>query len=295
MRVAMSLACAALAVACGASEAHPVEPEATATAKTSAEVAELEISGTGVDRFTSCPPPGELGQDWIPPVPPWTPGTPSSSVEGPATPPPDDATMHGSTPTERAIADTHEAFRACWHHSLIYDPTQDGHVAIVLRVGGDGRVAKVESYGACSISGEAIRCMKDTAKKLRFRPPAGGSDTILLPAVFTSSDIARHTQPARGGAYGAAAYIAVEALRPAFHACEESARRAGAPVASATFSLDIDSHGKVVHSHIDPWTGDRDLLVCAAAAFESGSFPAPPGGRGTVLARVAFNPRAGTD
>src|SRR5262249_3966841 len=40
---------------------------------TSIEIAELEISGKGVDRFTSCPPPGELGQDWIPKLPPWSP------------------------------------------------------------------------------------------------------------------------------------------------------------------------------------------------------------------------------
>jgi hypothetical protein len=194
--------------------------------------------------------------------------------------------MHGSTPTERAIADTHETFRACWRHSLIYDPTQNGHAAIVLRVGSDGRVARVESYGACDLSSEAVEC---------FRPPAGGSDTITIPAVFTSSENFQHASPRPTDVYAASAYVAVEGLRPALHACESSARSSGRPVvASATFALDVDSRGKVTHSNLDPWSGDKNLLVCAAAAFEAGAFPPPPGGHATILARIAFNPRAGT-
>src|SRR5271169_3585565 len=69
----------------------PVEPRSTGT---SIEVAELDINWNGIDRFVNCPPPGELGQDWIPPLPPWTP----PAVSGPADSaplPPDDVTMHG--------------------------------------------------------------------------------------------------------------------------------------------------------------------------------------------------------
>ena len=285
------VACATAGLGCGAAEVRPVETEAAT--KTNVEVAELEINGSGVDRFASCPPPGELGQDWLPPIPPWHP-PPASASDAPGPPVLDDPTMHGSTPTERAIADTRDGFRACWHHSLIYDPTQDGHVAIVLRIGPEGRVAKVESYGACSLSSEAIQCMKDSTKKLRFLPPEGGSDTVIIPAVFASSG-ASSTNPLPSDVYAAAAFVAVEGLRPAFHSCEQSARAGGrAVVASATFSLDVDSHGKVVHSNIDPWSGDKDLLVCAAAAFEGGAFPRPGGGRGTIQVRIAFNPRVGT-
>ena len=284
-----------VATACGSSDQHAVDPDAIP--KTNVEVAQLEINGTGIDRFVSCPPPGELGQDWMPPVPIWHPTAQelAAATAGPAGAPPDDATMHGSTPTERAIADTREAFRACWHHSLIYDPTQDGHVAVVLRVAGDGRVAKVESYGACNLSSEAILCMQDTAKKLRFAPPSGGSDTVIIPAVFASSGAAAHN-PNPSDVYAAAAYIAVEGLRPSLHTCERNTRASGkSVVANATFTLDVDARGKVIHSNLDPWSGNKDLLVCAAGAFESGSFPKPPGGRGTVQVRVTFNPRAGTN
>ena len=289
--LAAMVAWATAAVACGAPDVHPVDPEAVP--KTNVEVAELEINGSGIDRFASCPPPGELGQDWLPPIPPWH-APPAPAGEAAAPPPPDDPTMHGSTPTERAIADTHDGFRACWHHSLIHDPTQDGHVAVVLRIGPDGRVAKVESYGACSLSSEAIQCMKDSTRKLRFLPPEGGSDTVIIPAVFASSG-ASSTNPLPSDVYAAAAFVAVEGLRPSLHACEQSARASGrSVVASGTFSLDVDSHGKVVHSNIDPWSGGKDLLVCAAAAFEGGTFPRPGGGHGTIQVRLAFNPRMGT-
>jgi hypothetical protein len=292
-KVGLVTAWAIAALACGASDVHPADVDTQAAQKTNVEVAELEINGSGIDRFASCPPPGELGQDWLPPIPAWH--APPAPPADPGTPPvPDDPAMHGSSPTERAVTDTHDAFRSCWHKSLIHDPTQDGHVAIVLRVGGDGRVAKVESYGACSVSSEAIQCMKDAAKKLRFLPPEGGSDTVIIPAVFASSG-ASSTNPLPSDVYAAAAYVAVEGMRPALHACEESARHSGrSVVASATFSLDVDARGKVVHSNIDPWSGAKELLVCAAAAFEGGTFPKPAGGRGTVQVRIAFNPRVGT-
>lgn len=277
---------------------------------TSVEVAEFDVSENGVDRFLNCPPPGELGQDWIPPLPAWSaPALPegggTSNEKGAAAAPEGtggvagegarDVTMRGSTPTEKAIADTRDAFRACYNHGLIYDPTQDGHVAIVLRVGRDGRVASVESWGACEIASQSIECMRDAAKKLRFHPPASGSDTVTIPAVFTSSGAVRRTSPRPNDVYAASAYIAVEEVREDFHACERSARQSGAAVsATATFALDVDAKGKVLHVNIDPWTGDKSLLGCAAAAFGRMAFPPPPGSHGSVLVRLAFNPRAGS-
>src|SRR5262245_18122013 len=138
-----------LAVACGSAESQNEGPRAPGKDAnlTSIEIAELEISGgKGVDRFTSCPPPGELGQDWIPPLPPWSP--PARPVEpapgepiGMPPPAPD-----GRTPTEKAIFDTYPDFRRCYQRGLMHDPTQDGHAAIVLRIGPDGKVGVVESY-----------------------------------------------------------------------------------------------------------------------------------------------------
>lgn len=310
-----ALSCASAACASGpasASDAHSVAE--VRRPGTSVEVAEFDVSENGIDRFLNCPPPGELGQDWIPPLPPWS--APASTVGGDAakdmvaSPLPDiagnagagapndvpaDVTMHGSTPTEKAIADTRDSFRACYNHGLVYDPTQDGHVAIVLRVGRDGRVASVESWGACEIATQSIECMRDAAKKLRFRPPAGGSDTVTIPAVFTSSGAVRRTSPRPNDVYAASAYIAVEGVRQEFHGCERSARQSGAAVsATATFELELDEKGKVLHANIDPWTGDKNLLGCAATAFGAMTFTPPPGGHGNVLVRIAFNPRAGS-
>jgi hypothetical protein len=271
------------------------------SAGTSIEVSELDIVSDQIDRFLHCPPPGELGQDWIPPLPSWTPPAATAPVDSTSGVPPP-ATVNGATgtdktmsDTDKAIADTRESFRTCYNHGLVYDPTQDGHVAIVLRVGPDGRVGKVESWGACEIVSETIDCMRAVAKKLRFPSPPSGSDTITIPAVFTSSAAVRRTSPRSSDVYTAAAYIALEKLRPQLHACEQSARQAGRPViASATFNLDLDGRGKVLRSNIDPWTGDKNLLACAANALNGLGLPPPPGGKANVILRLAFNPRAGT-
>jgi hypothetical protein len=283
----------AILVSCAAETLPPppVTPPEPRSTGTSVEVSELDINWNEIDRFENCPPPGELGQDWIPPLPNWTAPPATGPIDG-SDLPPEVATMHGTTPTERAIADTRERFRNCYNHGLIYDPTQDGHVAIVLRVGADGRVAQVESWGACEIVYEAIDCMRDVGKKLRFRPPASGSDTITIPAVFTSSSAVRDTNPRPNDAYTAATYIAVEKLRPQLHACEKSAHNPGRSViASATFSLDIDSKGSVLHSNVNPWSGDKELLACAASALGTLSLPPPAGGKASAIVRLSFNPR----
>jgi hypothetical protein len=286
------------AVACGGSNAESAGP-AIAESKhvgTSVEVAELEISATGLDRFVSCPPAGELGQGWIPTIPPWT--APPLPKEGrvesdaPLPAPPDD----GRTETERAIADTYRSFRSCYRQGLVRAPRQEGHAAIVLRVGGDGRVASVEHYGACDLSTEVIACLRGVAGKLRFRPPASGSDTITIPAAFTPSHSRmEHEHPSENAAYTAAAYITIENARPDFHSCEGNARRAGKPVeASASFALSVAQDGRVLGVHVDNFLGDTDLLTCAAHVFERLQFSPPPGGRGQILARLVFNPRAGS-
>jgi len=285
-------------VSCGGQSEEAPDPSAVAleakSIGTSVEVSELDISEDEIDRFIHCPPPGELGQDWIPPIPPWTPPATSESVDvGPL--PPEVATMHGSTPTERAIADTRESFRDCYNKGLVYDPTQDGHVAIVLRVGADGRVARVESWGACEIVRPSIECMRAAAKKLRFRPPASGSDTVTIPAVFTSSEAVRRTSPRPSDVYTASAYTAVEELRQDLHACERNAREGGrAVMASATFNIQVDARGKVQHSNVEPWSGNKELLACAAHVLGNLSLPQPPGNKANVIVRLAINPRAGT-
>ena len=260
-----------------------------------ADVPELEIRSSGVDRFTVCPPPGDLGQHWIPPLPPWTP--PASAADaGPPMPIDQDfiARTADRTPTELAVEATYREFRSCYRKGLVRHPTQDGRVAIVVRIGPSGRVAKVESYGACELAPESISCMYGVAQRLRFSPPPSGSETVTIPATFTSRDGVRRTVPTANDSYTAAAYVTLEVARPALHACEESARREGRPVQSTgTFTLDIAADGRVTKAHVDPWAGDQTLLLCAAHALEALRFAPPAGGKGTVIARLNFNPRQG--
>src|SRR5262249_27066990 len=145
------------------------------------------------------------------------------------------------TPTEMAAEATHHDFRSCYLKGLIHHPTQDGRVAIVLRVDGTGKVAKVESYGACELAPEAIEWMYGVAKKLHFAPPQTGSDTVTIPATFTSRDGVRRTVPTPNDAYTAGAYVTLDAARAQFHACDLGQRAQ----ATGTFSLDVSAEGRV--------------------------------------------------
>lgn len=277
-----------IAIACAGSQEHPkVDP---AVRGTSIEIANFEIHADGVDRFVSCPPNGELGQDWIPPIPQWTPAAvdPDAGVTTPSSIVPPGS--HWSQ-TEKAIEDTRLQFRTCYHRGLVRDPSQDGHVAIVLRVSADGTVRKVEAWGACDLQREVIQCLKDTAGKLRFAPPASGADTIVMPAVFQPR-AGRSTTSTENDAYTAAAYVALESLRPELHACEETARRSGGESAAwGFFKMPIDKNGAVTGAAVDPFGGNQETLECAAKVLQTLHLPPPTAGRGEVQLRLDFNPR----
>lgn len=292
LELALLVSCAS---ACGSKDERPAvePPHRTPPA---AEISELEIRGAGVDRFAACPPPGDLGQQWIPPAPPWTPPVQAAAAGGPVAVDRDFVgAMEGRTPTELAVQATHREFRSCHRRQLVRQGSEEGRVAIVLRVGPDGRVARVEEYAACELAPEAISCMKASAARLRFPPPPSGSDTITIPAVFTSRAGARRTFGSANDSYTAGAYVTLEQARPALHACDAAARRDQRPLAATgTFTMTVAADGRVTRTHIDPWTGERSLLECASRALDGLRFAPPPGGTGTVIARLNFNPRQGT-
>jgi hypothetical protein len=294
-RTVIAIGALVVLAACGGSEPSATTIDGARGRPPSADVAELELRANWVDRFTACPPLGDLGQNWMPPPFAWTPPPPSKDPNAQVVDEDFISKMRGRSPTELASEATHRDFRACYRRGLVHDPTQDGRLAIVLRVGPEGTVAKVEVYGACEISPESIMCMESAAGRLRFPPPAGGSDTITIPATFTSRDGVRRTPTTIDDPYTAASYVTIESGRPLYHACEEQARRELRPVqATGTFTLAIAGDGHVLQTHIDPWSGDQPLLTCAAGALEKLKFPPPPGGKGTVIARLNFNPRQGT-
>jgi hypothetical protein len=295
LAVALALAGGAIA-SCGGETTPgmvPFDPSKTRTPV--AEIAELEIRALGVDRFSVCPPPGELGLPWFPQPSPWK--APPLVDAGPPEPIDQDfiTRTKDRTPTELAVDATHRDFRSCYRRGLVRDAAQDGRVAIVLRVGADGKVAKVEEYAACEIDAESISCMKAAAARLRFPPPPGGSDTIVIPAVFTSRDGVRKSPVTVNDNYTARAYITMEAARPGLHACEQQARSENRGLqANATFTLTLDASGQVTRAHVDPWAGEQTLLACAAHELEKLKFSAPPSGAGSVIARLNFNPRQGS-
>jgi len=285
------------ALGCGSASASHAADD-FATAGTSVEIGELEIHGDGLDRFATCPPPGELGQRWIPDIPPWTPPPPSAApaeAPSPDAPPAPAMNWQDNTPTEHAMSETLQPYRSCYRRGLVHDPTQDGHAAMVARVGPDGKVAKVEVYAACELSSEVLTCMADATRKVRFAPPATGGETVIIPSVHASRGARLARPPSASDPYTVEAYLTVEAARPALHACEARARQGSHPVeAAGTFRLLIGPRGKVIDQRIDPWVGSQDLLACAAHAFDDVVFRPPPGGRGVVHVRIDFNPRVGS-
>ena len=284
------IACAGMLASCGTSS-HPVVPDGPRG--TSIEVADLEVNGDWIDRFSSCPPPGDIGQEWYPTLPEWTPSSGAAQADDAGAPLASTEQL-GRTPTERAVEDTRAAFRSCYHRGLVHDPTQYGHVAIVLRVGPTGRVQKTESWGACEIQHDVIACMRDVGKAYRFDPPPGGKDTIIIPVVFQppGGESAMSTQ---NDSYTAQAYVTLESMRPELHDCEQRARSEGKDVeAWGVFDMQIDKSGAVTSANIDPYHGDQELLGCAAEVMQRMKLPPPEGGKGKVLARITFNPRAGT-
>jgi hypothetical protein len=282
-------------VGCGGGDDRPPVEPAHRTPP-AAEISELEIRGGGanVDRFALCPPPGELGQQWFPPPAQWAPPPPSGDAGTVYVDQDFIARTAGRSPSELAAEATHRDFRSCYRRTLTHGASPVGRVAIVVRVGPDGKVARVEEYAACEIDPEAIACMKGVAARLRFPPPANGSDTITIPATFTSREGLRRTAATPNDAYTASAYLTLEAARPALHECDEHARREGRPLqATGTFTMNVAADGRVMRTHVDPYTGERTLLECAVRALDHLAFAPPPGGQGVVIARLNFNPRQG--
>jgi hypothetical protein len=103
------------------------------------------------------------------------------------------------------------------------------------------------------------------------------------------------TQSTQNDAYTAQAYITLETMAPQLHVCEERARQQGKDVeAWGVFDMEIDAQGAVTSANIDPFHGDQDLLACAAEVMQRMKLAPPDGGKGKLLARITFNPRAGT-
>lgn len=262
-------------VACGGPAAAPDEG---AEPLTSVDVGDFEVHLDGFDRFTVCPPIGALGEPWIPDI----------HEEGATA----RAAWREPGVTDKAIQDTLVPFRSCYRRGLLHDPTQSGHVAIVLRVDAKGNVEKAETYGACELSRETLTCMTDVGKAMKFDPPGGGRDTVILPVSYEPRSGRAVTMSTERSSYAAQVVRRLDAARPALHACERAELSAGRPLeGDGTYRLEIDGKGRVTKVNIDPWRGNQQLLGCGANALEKTMFAAPSSGRAVVFLRLAFDPR----
>jgi hypothetical protein len=136
--------------------------------------------------------------------------------------------------------------------------------------------------------------MRDVGKALRFDPPPSGKDTVVIPVVFEprggADSLSSHNDD-----YTAQAYVALEGMSAELHDCESRARHAGKDVeAWGVYDMAIDARGAVTSANIDPYHGDQELLGCAAEVLQRMKLAPPDGGKGKLLARITFNPRAGT-
>jgi hypothetical protein len=265
------------AVSCGGGPTSVADT----TNVTSVELGELEINADKIDRFTTCPPVGALGEPWIPAIKEDD-GSNAVAWREPGV-------------TDHAIQETLVPFRSCYRRGLIHDASQSGHVAVVVRVNADGKVADVDTYAACELSHEVLSCMEDEARNLKFDPPKGGHDSVVIPASYEPRGGRTLGNATDRSAYTARAYLFLENARPALHTCEQIEQQNGRLLdATGTYRLEIDARGHVTKESIDPWTGNQALLACAARALEGNVMPIPPTGRAVAFVRLIFDPRRGS-
>jgi hypothetical protein len=286
------LVAAAPCVSCGGAETVPLTEDARPRVD-SAELTRFEIRDDDVDRFEHCPPPGDIGQEWLPPIPEWRPASASAQAEAGtgSSQAPRDSTLPASLRelVDEAERATHASFRRCYLRGLRFDPTQDGHVAIVLRVGTSGKVEAVESWGGCDLAPESIACMRSEVRDLVLRPPEAGYATVIVPGVFTEG---KPRYRASTDAYTAAAYVAVEAERPRLHGCLKAASRDRASMyAYAQMTIDVDAEGRALHVSVDSWKGSQPLLACAAEALNEARYPPARTGHGRIVVPIVYNLR----
>jgi len=282
---ASALACAV--VACASSK----PPDSAADARAvDLEVPALEIYASGIDRFSRCPPAGNLGQAWIP----------ASVTDAP----------HDSAVTEHAIEQTLKPFRSCYTKGSLHHLAADGRAAIVVRVGPDGKKTSIENYATCGLPIEVVDCMVAEVSQLPVEPPSSGIRTVVIPAVFAPRNGYEAALGTAHDAYAAAAHVTLEDARPGFHACERaagrepqvgvgggiggggaSASKGGSVQAQGVFTLQVDAQGRVVNLQVEPWSGPNELKACVSAVVGKLVFPSAPEGGARILARIAFNPR----
>ena len=255
-------------------------------------------SRDGVDRFTVCPPPGELGQPWIPPLPAWTRRRERRADAG--APAADRSGLHHAHegPHATEIARRGDASRV--PQLLPPRPRPRSDAGRSRRDRAARRRGRTRRAGRgvrrVRARAESIACMNGVRAASALSAAAGGHRTrSSIPACSRHATACSRTAPTHNDAYTAARVRrARSGAAGAPRVRASSAQPEGRPVqASATFTLDVDATGRSRRARrsVD---GRSGLLACAAQALEALAFAAAGGRRGDVIARLTFNPRQGT-
>ncbi len=227
-----------LAWACAApeSERQPVEaPTATAPSPAVRDIERIEVRADGSVRFRTCI--GSLTLHY--PDPPPTPKAVEVADAGP------------TANAEHTIAEVRPKLKACYQTALASGHHGPTKVTWLIAIGPDGTVASASARRDCNAPDSFKRCLADALLPLKFDPPGGAGSKITMPVTFIDPQ---------------ASSSLVEPIGldgPALQACVTRATtaRRGAQ-ASATFK----ATGADVK--IDHWTGDEELLQCAAEVLQ---------------------------
>ena len=268
-----------LAGSCSASCAERApgrRPPDARGASPACELAAFEIRDDQVDRFEHCPPAGEIGQDWLPP-----PARVASARGHRVGRRPRERRRLGRASTDAvraggrarssrrptaSLADARSTRRRTRRTLPSAAATTAACSSTRPRTGTSpsccasdrsGKVAQVETWGACDLAPETLVCMRDEASA----PRAAAARRRL-------GD--RHRSRSCSRAAASAAEVAERRLRrrgvrrrrgDAPAACTTARRRPSAQASPSsppgTMKIDVDAQGHGVHVSVDPWAGGQ--------------------------------------
>ena len=85
---------------------------------------------------------------------------------------------------QRIVRQNYGLFQQCYERALLKDPKLEGRVVVRFVIAADGSITDVRDEGSTLASPEAVSCMLEIYRKLRFPAPEGGIVTVVYPIQF---------------------------------------------------------------------------------------------------------------
>lgn len=87
----------------------------------------------------------------------------------------------------RVVAGMRAGFRNCFQRGLALDPSAQGGLRVVIRVGPTGQVTNATASSVTgNLSAAVVACVVARARAAQFDAPDGGAATVTVPVTFTS-------------------------------------------------------------------------------------------------------------